>query len=95
MAISPYNDAWRTGEDNHTARMSNAEARAARILRDSYRPTVQELATMYGVSRAAMSNLLRGITYADAGGPLAPGRMPPGTHKGRKRSHGRYADVKS
>lgn len=92
--ISDENGAWRTGEDNYKAVMTNAQARAARVLRADYKMTVEEIALMYRVSRSAMSNLLCGKTYPDAGGPLTARRTAPGTYSGRKRSHHRRADVK-
>ncbi len=76
------------GEDNGQALMTNAEAKAARELRHDFGMTMQELASMYGTSRAAMSYLLRGKTYKHVGGPLDPGRRPPGSGRANpNRSH--------
>lgn len=80
MAVSGENPAWRSGQDNIAAKLRDNEVRAARELRHDYRLTVVELARMYGTSHGCMSLLLRGITYADAGGPLDPGR-PRRPHK--------------
>jgi hypothetical protein len=71
------------------ASMTSSHVRAARVLRAEYRMTVEELATMYRVSRSCMSSALRGKTYPDAGGPLDSGRNPPGTWTGKKRPHRR------
>lgn len=75
---SPENPSWSTAEDNHNALFTNAEARAARILRVKFDMTIAELMQMYRpCSRNTMSCLLRGITYVDAGGPIAtPGPRP-------------------
>jgi len=89
MAVSGSNPAWRTGEDNHNARLSNAHARAARFLRAEYHMRVEDLALMYRVSKAAMSNVLCGKTYPEAGGPLTPKRKSPGTWQGKRRPHRR------
>ena len=94
MAVSDYNEAWRTGEDNYGAVMTDAQVRAARFLRADYKMTVEEIARMYRVSKSAMSNLLCGKTYPGAGGPLTARRTAPGTYSGKKRSHHRRADVK-
>lgn len=76
----------RTGEDNGRAMMTNAEVRAARELRCAMGMTVRELTLMYApVSHGAMSLLLRGKTYKDAGGPLNPGRRPPGSGRANPR----------
>ena len=69
---SDYNNGWATGEDNNRSMMSNAEVRAARELRCTMGMTVRELTLMYSpISQGAMSLLLRGLTYKDAGGPIA------------------------
>ncbi len=73
------------GQDNGNSHVTNAEAKAARELRHDFKMTVQELAVMYGVSRAAMSLLLRGKTYKAAGGPLDSGRRPPGSGRANPR----------
>jgi hypothetical protein len=73
------------GEDNHRALMTNAEAKAARELRFTFKMTVSELRCMYSVSHGAMSLLLRGKTYKEAGGPLDPGRRPPGSGRANPR----------
>lgn len=70
MAVSGYNEAWRTAEDNHLAKMTNSQARAARFLAHDYEMSGRELSRMYGVSHAAMSLILRGVTYTEAGGPF-------------------------
>jgi hypothetical protein len=93
--ISEENPAWRTGEDNHGAVMSNAQVRAARHLRAEFKMTVEEIARMYRVSKSAASNFLCGKTYPEAGGPLTPSRTPPGTYSKGKRRHRRASDVKS
>jgi hypothetical protein len=77
------------GEDHPDALMTNAEASAARYIRRDYSMTLDELARMYRVSRSMMSLLLRGLTYADAGGPLDPGRKSPGHVPIRGKSRGK------
>lgn len=63
-------------EDSPTAKLTNAQAKAARELRHDYNMSVREIATMYGTAHSTMSLLLRGVTYADAGGPITAGRKP-------------------
>jgi|HubBroStandDraft_6_1064221.scaffolds.fasta_scaffold3701303_1 hypothetical protein len=93
--ISDENEAWRTGEDNYKAVMTNAQVRAARFLRADYKLTVEEIARMYRCSRAAASNFLSGKTYPEAGGPLTARRAAPGSRSNGRRSHRSHADVKS
>ena len=50
--------------------MTNYQARSAREFAAWYGLSTRELAPLFGVCHSAMSNLLRGITYQDAGGPI-------------------------
>ena|SRR5579872_6704284 len=86
---------WQPGQANPNATMSDAEARAARWLRYEFDMTVQELATMYRTGRTAMSLLLRGKTYADAGGPIDPGRKSPSKTPGPRSRAYRLGERKS
>lgn len=67
---STRNAAWGTGADNAHASMTNYQARSAREFAAWYGLSTRELAPLFGVCHSAMSNLLRGITYQDAGGPI-------------------------
>lgn len=58
--------------------MMESDILHARIIRATMNTSVQELAKLYGVSRATISLLLRGITYQEVGGPLDPGRKSRG-----------------
>lgn len=70
-----FNDtSFGRGEANANSVMTNAQVSAARYLRRDYGMSQPEIAKMYGMCRSAVSAMLRGITYPDAGGPLDPGR---------------------
>jgi hypothetical protein len=77
---------YQRGQLNCNAKMTNAEARAARIIRAEYDTPMDQLAKMYKVSRSSISYLLRGVTYKDAGGPIETGRTSPGQGKRKFRS---------
>jgi hypothetical protein len=82
------NASWGSNDSNNNAHMTNAQVVAARQLRHDFNMTVQELATMYGISRGCMSLVLRGKTYANVDGPIDPGRKTPQTPplKGKSRA---------
>jgi hypothetical protein len=79
---STDNPSWATSEDNGNALFKNSEVRAARILRVKFNMSVNELARMYRCCHSTMSYILRGITYADAGGPISAGRKSPSREPG-------------
>lgn len=63
--------AWglrKSGENNSRAKLTNEQARYVRDNPDGL--TQWELADKFGVSKAAISQIERGITYADAGGKI-------------------------
>jgi len=61
----------RRGELNPNAKLSNNDARRMRELRANEKVSQADLMRIFGgVSQATVSQVLRGLTYKDAGGPV-------------------------
>jgi hypothetical protein len=76
------------GEDNVNAALKDAQVFEARVVYDSRKRSVRELASAMGASRSVLYRALKGETYRDAGGPTASPRQMPmrGEAHGRART---------